>query len=273
MSYKEQIDVAEQLLRKITIPALPTAVLELQKLFDKPETPNPIEVKKLVSANPYIAGELVGLANIPALTNSAHTKIKDIDSAIYRLGNKYIKNYVTAIVVKELLNTSKIAGLSYHSQTIANICSIIARYISLIRSDEAYLLGLLHDIGAFALAEFDENYGPVFVGKQANHYALEEHEIALFGTTHSALGYVLVKSWLIPNHISQTILLHHSTNYKIIENEKLKNLIALIELAHGLAIKQSNAKQENETNESICQESATVLGLSEKEIAQIVKLL
>lgn len=269
MSYKEHVEVAEQLLQKTIVPTLPSAITQLQTLYQEHATPNPNKVKELLSMNPYIAGEIVGLANIPALTNSAHVKITDIDSAIYRLGNKYIKNYAMAITVKELLNTSKIAGLSVHSQIIANIAAKIAHYSDYIRPDEAYLLGLLHDIGAFILAELNSSYGEVFVGKQNNHFGLEEDEIALFGTSHSAIGYALAKSWSIPSYIAQTILLHHTPQLTKITNNKLRSLVAIIELAHSLSIKKNHAKYEGSSNDEICKESQEALGLTDEELDQI----
>ena len=269
MSYKNQIDVAEQLLRKVSIPTLPNAILELQNLFEKYEVPPTNKIKNALIINPFIAGELVGLANIPALTNSAHIKISDIDTAIHRLGTKYLKNYVMAITVKELLNTSKINGLSYHSQVIAKIAMEIARYNKYIRPDEAYLLGLIHDIGTFALAEVDENYGSTFVSSLTNHFTIERDEVARFGTTHSAIGYALAHSWNIPNYIAQTLLLHHSSNINLIKNDKLKSLVALIELAHSLSIKHNHGKQETDLNHHICQTNQTILGLSDDDIIDI----
>lgn len=271
MSYKNQIDVAEQLIRKTCVPVLPTVVTQLQTLFAQNETPSATKIKELLIVNPILTAEIVALANIPALTNSPHIKIKDIDSAILRLGTKYLKNYVMAISVKELLNTSKIVGLSYHSQVIANISMEIARYNKFIRPDEAYLLGLIHDIGAFILAEIDDNYGATFVGKQTNHFGLEQDEEARFGTTHSAIGYVLTHSWNLPNYISQTLLLHHSPSLDKVENDKLKNMIALIELAHAMAIKHKHGKQETKLNDDICKLSQNILGLSDDDITEIHK--
>ncbi len=269
MSYKDQIQVASQLVRKITIPVLPDAVIELQQLFEKSDIPDPAKVKRLISANPYIAGELIGLANMPSLTNSLHSKTKDLDGAIFRLGNKYIKNYVMAIVIKDLLKTKKVAGLSYHSQAIAEVCSFIAKYSKQIRPDEAYLVGLLHDIGAFALAELDEVYGQVFVSSLNNHYTLEQKEVAKFGTSHSAMGYVLAMGWSMPKYIAQSILLHHTERMDDISNEKLKLFVAMLELAHAVQIKNFDAQHETRQNHAIYEKCQKVLNLSDEELGHI----
>ena len=209
---------------------------------------------------------------MPNLTSRSalQAKVKDVDAAIFRLGNRYIKNYVMAIVIKQFMETQKVAGLSYHSQVIALLCSLIARYSKDIRPDEAYLLGLLHDVGAFALAELDENYGQVFISSLNKHYTLEEKEVQKFGTSHTAMGYVLSQGWSMPNYISQTILLHHSRDLDDIKNDKLKSLVAIVELAHALQIKSFDAVHETRDNSQVYAQSIRILDLSEEDINHIV---
>ncbi|WP_028485920.1 HDOD domain-containing protein [Thiomicrorhabdus chilensis] len=269
MSFKNQIDVAEQLLNKIEIPLLPKEVLDLQTLFNKSDMPDPQEVKRLISSNPFLAGELICLANLPTLSSRSHIQIKDIDSAIYRLGNKQLKNFILSIYVKKLLNNPQIKGLSYHSQNIAIISAEIARFSRFMSVDEAYLLGLMHDIGSFALSELDNVYGQTFVGKLVDHYTSHKLEYAEFGTTHSALGYVIAKSWRISNFISQSILLHHEPNLHSIKNEKLRHYIAIIEMAHAISIKQKHAKQPSAEADSIYEECQAILELSDEQLHDI----
>ncbi|WP_373017690.1 HDOD domain-containing protein [Thiomicrorhabdus sp.] len=269
MSFKDQVDVAQQLLSKIEIPLLPKEVLELQKLFNDSEMPDPVKIKNLISTNPFLAGELISLANIPSISNGNPMVIKDIDSAIYRLGNKQLKNFILSIYVKKILTNNKIKGLSYHSLTIAIIAMEISRYNKFVTSDQAYLLGLMHDIGSFALSELDDNYGDSFVGKLFEHYTSHKNEFSKYGTTHSALGYVIAKTWSIPSYIGQTILLHHESRIAAIKNDKLRNLVAIIELAHAIAIRQNRKVRESEENIAIYKECQRILELTDDEMENI----
>ncbi len=234
MNVKDQIKTAEALLTQIQMPILPEAALELQKLFNENDMPDPVQVQKLISGNPFIAGELVGISNLLSRSNLSLQKIKDIEGAISRLGYVQIKNYVLSIVIKEMLSQHKIKSLSTHSQNIATIAADIARYNKCIRMDEAYLLGLVHEIGAFALCELDEKYGEKFESNLAEVLTIEENEVALYGTDHSSLGYVIAHTWNIPSYIAQTILFHHSANIHSIKNNQVRCSVALIELAHVL---------------------------------------
>ncbi|MDG6773706.1 HDOD domain-containing protein [Thiomicrorhabdus sp. ZW0627] len=266
MSFKDQIDVARQLLSRIEIPLLPKEVLGLQKLFNESEMPDPNKIKALVSANPFLAGELISLANLPTISRGNPITVRDIDSAIYRLGNKQLKNFILSIYVKKALDNNKIKGLSYHSQMIAIIAMTISRYNKFVTSDQAYLLGLMHDIGSFALSELDENYGNSFVGTLFEHYTSHKNEYSKYGTTHSALGYVIAGTWSIPPYIGQTILLHHEPRISAIKNDKLRSLVAIIELAHAIALRQNRRVQESAENIAIYKECQRILELTDDEM-------
>lgn len=271
MSFKDQIDVAEQLIAKTTIPVLPREILALQKLFNESDMPDPKQVKTLISANPLLAGELTSLANLPSLAGRHHTPIKDLNTAIYRLGNRQLKNYLLSIHVKQTLNNNHIKGLSYHCQNIAEVASEVARRVSGIHQDEAYLLGLMHDIGSFVLSELDTNYGPTFVGKLTHHYSCQQKEYAQYGTTHSALGYVIARSWSIPKSISQTILLHHERQLHRIHNKKLRTMTALLELAHALSIHKHHKNESNREIETMYAECLDILKLDQEKIDDILR--
>ena len=271
MSYKQQIAVAEQLIEKVPIPSLPKSVLDLQQLYANTDLPDPVEVKNLIAANPFIAGELVSIANIPSLNSShMHSQVSDLNGAIFRLGNKFIKNYVMAIAVKQMLQGNHIDGLTHHSQMIAEISAIVAPYTRKIRTDEAYLLGLLHDIGSFVITSVDSKYGQVFIGSLTKHYSVEIQEYEKYGTTHAAVGYVIARNWLIPKSITQAILLHHSDRLDLIEeNPKLGLLVAMTEIAHALEIKEFKPHLHNAENQQVLENSQAFLALSDEEMHQI----
>ena len=269
MQVKDQIKVAEKLLAEFEMPILPQAVLDLQKLLSDSVMPCPKKIKQLIAMNPFLAGELVSLANLPSLSNSIVTKITDIDGAILRLGNDKLKNFIQSIFIKEMLSGFKIKGLSYHSQEIALISAEIVRYTRTIRQDEAYLLGLVHDIGSFVLSEFDENYGQTFIGKLVQHRELEKHELSCYGTTHTALGYVIAQSWNLPPYIAQVTLLHHSQKISTLKNNKLRNLTAMIELAHAISIMKNNKIPTNSNILEMYHECQVILELTDVQLNDI----
>ncbi|GKT12545.1 MAG: hypothetical protein ISEC1_P1523 [Thiomicrorhabdus sp.] len=271
MGIKKQIEKAQELLEGFEVPLLPEAALKLQKLFNESAMPSPKKVKDLIAMNPFLAGELVSLANIPSLSNTVGIIIKDLDSAIYRLGNKRLKNYILSIYVKKIISEYQVNGLSYHSQDIALIASQIARFNKYVSPDEAYLLGLLHDIGGFALTEIDPHYGDDFIKNQFKYLSMSKYEEATFGTTHAALGYLIAQSWNVPNYISQTILLHHIHSIDLIENTKLRSLISTIELAHSISNIKNHKNKASGEAKNIYEKCKHILDISDDELYEILQ--
>lgn len=269
MSYKSKIDVAEQLLESVTLPEIPSVVVKLQSLFAESEVPNPDKILNIISGNPFMVGELISLANTPCITHSNKNNLTDLKAAIHRLGSQFIKNYALSIAIKSMLDDDKIRGLRYHSQKIAFLNAEIAKFSQGIRPDEAYLLGILHDIGSFALAEIDPSYGATFVGKLANHFDVEAQEFAKYGTTHSALGFVIARSWNIPNSIAQSLLLHHEPQIESVTHTKLQKFAALIELAHFLSTHKSDSAQTHVKKQNVCNTLFEILECNEKDIRNI----
>lgn len=268
-SYKNQIDVAQQLIKKITIPVLSDSVIKLQNVLNSSDTPNPTEIKACLSESPYLSGELVALANFYALQSNLSSKITDLETAIIRLGSNAVKNFVLAIEIKKHLDKNRIASLSSHSQRIARIIYLISKRNKTVKPDEAYLIGLLHDIGAFDISELDQVYGQQFIHRLNEHYQLENREVANYGTTHAAMGYVLARSWQIPSYIAHAILLHHSRNLADIENKKLRNILAMIEFAHSLEIRLFDGAHEKPLNQEVYTMCQNLLELTDEQVNEI----
>lgn len=76
--------------------------------------------------------------------------------------------------------------------------------------DEAYLVGLLHDIGRFVLfQEAPEQLREIDESGWDTPTALLELEKQICGLDHAELGALACRKWGIPETIAETIALHH----------------------------------------------------------------
>lgn len=271
--YKQSVLKAEKLMSKIDSPIFPNELVELQALLSQHDVPNLKRTSQLISQNPYLAAELVSLANIPVF-NPKLVKINDLDAAIFQLGINHIKSYIFSISLNQSFLEKGYQGLSQHSQNIALIISAIARATKVIHQSEAYFLGLVHDIGSFAIQQIDSNYGMVFEGKNLNSMVSSQKESNRYGTSHSALGYVMSKALQLPKEISLTILFHHEPDIEIINNPRVQRNVALLELSHLIRIQQEYGTdglqmEQTELFERCCR----VLNMSSVEIDEVHKEL
>ncbi|NPA72071.1 MAG: HDOD domain-containing protein [Gammaproteobacteria bacterium] len=283
MQLKEQITHAQTLLTRVQMPILPESVLKLQTLFNREDLPDTQDIKAIVSTNPFLAGELIGIANLLSRSNLTLQKVKDIDGAILRLGTMQIKNYVLSITVKNILNATKLKQLGEHSEAIAIVAAEIALFCKNIRTDEAYLLGLMHEIGAFALCEYDAQYSQALEQSLntldlIHHTTLDETEIARYSTTYPTLGYVIAHTWNIPSYIAQAILLQQTPDVSKVKNTEVRSAVALLTLAHQLLNLTSLSHlpdlatdkiMQRQRAHPIVQRCQMILGLSDNEIERL----
>ncbi len=268
MSLKNQVAVARQLLVNYPVVTIPQEVIALRKLLDSDEFPNPAKIKEQVATSPALAGDLVALANKLSQQKPQPKSIQSIDAAINFLGLKNIKHYVLCVQLQKMLDAGPVQGLSYHSVVIADILVKLTKKLNLLNTAEAYMFGLVHDIGTFLFAELDKLHPETFVASLVNHYQVHQDEYARFGTTHSAVGYVMTKDWGLKDDVCKAILLHHENDLNRIKDPHIRQLTAMLELAHVLALE--NKKDILETELPVLYEDTIqALELTEDDIKQI----
>jgi len=77
-------------------------------------------------------------------------------------------------------------------------------------TDDAYLAGLLHDIGKLVLVEnFSEQYRRIEEVKQAESLGVDEAEIRVMGASHAEVGAYLLGLWALPDPIVEAVAFHH----------------------------------------------------------------
>jgi HD-like signal output (HDOD) protein len=75
---------------------------------------------------------------------------------------------------------------------------------------------------------------------------LVEIEEDLFKTNHYIVGYVVTKSWQLPDIVCQVIQHHHNTDIGIHSNLTLKNMLAINMLAEGVLTKLLESENNDE---------------------------
>ncbi|NOQ94149.1 MAG: HDOD domain-containing protein [Methylophaga sp.] len=222
------------------LPMLPTAVSELMSLsisddlyFEK--------VKTLAEQDPTFTARLIKVANSAA--SAPISQITSISHAVSRIGTRQIKGLITAYSVSKIFvprNNSEL-NLWVHSIQVAVASQSIARMATRLKisPEQAYLCGLLHDIGRFILFNKIPD-GPVRIDETdwESPEKLLEAEKEICGLTHAALGGYAAKKWGLPREIANVITNHHLYHYLTLtpEEEKESRLVQVIQMADYLSI-------------------------------------
>jgi HD-like signal output (HDOD) protein/CheY-like chemotaxis protein len=101
--------------------------------------------------------------------------------------------------------------LTDHSRQVAAAAREIARCETSDATflDDAYLAGMLHDIGIFILADFvADDYRSLLAAKREGE-TLWEAELRICGESHADVGGYLIGLWGLPDPVVQAVALHH----------------------------------------------------------------
>jgi len=101
-----------------------------------------------------------------------------------------------------------ISGFWRHSLTTALLTREIAALAAYPHAEEAYLAGLLHDVGRLALVcASPEEYGEFFQSPDTD--AVCDREKASLQITHAEAGAWIAEQWKLDSFLSDSILYHH----------------------------------------------------------------
>lgn len=239
------IEQREKMLREINkaideLPLLPSAITQLMALSISDERYFE-KVKELAEQDPTFTVRLIKVAN--SVANAPLSQITSINHAISRIGTRQIKGLITAFAVaKVFVPTNKSErDLWVHSIQVAVASQSIARMATYLNIDqeEAYLCGLLHDIGRFILFNKIPG-GPVRIDEK-NWEDLDQLLVAekeTCGLTHATLGGYAVKKWGLPSQIVNVISNHHSFHYLTLTQTEKKEamLVKIVQMADYLSV-------------------------------------
>jgi signal transduction histidine kinase/HD-like signal output (HDOD) protein len=116
-----------------------------------------------------------------------------------------------------------------HSLHCALLAQAIAEASAYPQVEEAYLAGLLHDLGIVALAiDMPSTYGSTF-GGASFEVQLLERELEQLRTTHAEVSCALAQRLGLPGQIADALLLQHAPYAELVGTHKLVRILWVAE--------------------------------------------
>jgi len=208
---------AETLIEKFKkIRTLPHIITRLVQLVND-EDATLQDFEEVIRLDPALVARLLTLVNSSyfGLTR----KVDSISRAVALLGMKNLHNIAVTDAVQNMLRS--LSGtiefspqrLWLHSAASGICCKMIAERIFTLNGDDAYLCGILHDIGLIVAMEADQETFLRLIEQLTpdcpSSVALEQQ---LFQTDHCEIGYILAKEWRMSDSIAEAIRDHHQVD-------------------------------------------------------------
>ncbi len=230
---KENLEAAYKVTRLARVPHIPHLVLSIREEVAQIE-PDIRRIVNLISQDPSLAGKVLKIAN--SSLYGADVVTESIHQAVVRLGVSQIGNLVTAEAVGALADdvSPEVKRVWESNLEEARAAVAVSAYLEEVNADEAYLLGMMHDIGNIVYARIKESFGVLKDRAGILPVAILEQERQLFGTDHTVIGFLLSRHWKLPDTISLAIYHHHKLTCQHITDSKVRSMVALLKLANYL---------------------------------------
>ena len=196
----------------IGLPTLPTVVAKMIDLVDNPKT-SASSLARLIASDQALTARILKLANSAYYGFSR--EISTVNMAIVVLGFNTVKDMGLSLSVFDAFKTGRpnasfdLTRFWEHSIGCGIASRTIARSYRPRYSGEAFVAGLLHDIGKVILNQYFQQEFLAIIEAQKKGATLEEAETGIIGTHHTQIGSWLAEKWNLPRIISRTLLFHH----------------------------------------------------------------
>ena len=193
------------------------------------------QLAKLVANDIGMTSKILSFTNSSAY-NRSQRKL-DLAQSLNTLGTEMIKTLVISESIFQTFNrfsstdSADLHGFWVHALKAAVIARELAKKMAYPNHEEAYLAGLLHDVGRLALlSAAPDEYASNFIAQDDER--LCSVESSSMGVTHAEAGAWLIERWNLDSFLADSVLYHHEPIARL---QAAHPLIRIVCLAHLLS--------------------------------------
>ena len=206
-SAEEQTQFLQQLAedlnsKNIRLPSFPDVVINIRTALEDP-TCSSERLADVVRTDAVLVARLLMAAN-SAFHNRAGIEIVDLNLAISRLGFEVVRNTAITLAVEQIFNASQHAELRdsikkiwSNSLSLASMCFVIARQSDNLNPDNAFLCGLLHEVGKLYILTKARDFPNLMGDADSLGTVLEQW--------YASVGKSIVEAWGFSDEIASSL--------------------------------------------------------------------
>ena len=273
---QEREQVVANAIREIShIATLPEITVKVVELVEDPKS-TAQDLHKVISSDPALCSRILKVVN--SSFYGLPGQIGSINRAIVMLGLNAVKNIAIAASLAKLFRGGDLTAtfsareLWTHSNLTAGAAKMVANSLRLGLADEAFLAGLIHDIGLMVEMQADRNklievlrrVGADSKGVPATDLVAAEN--AVFEANHQEFGAGLCEKWKFPKSFAMVTGFHHRPMEVPAES---RTLTALIYVADRLAADTGMGFRQDLLNTNIDPEVMEFLKLTPEKLTEV----
>lgn len=242
--------VRESLLRTLGsiayLPTMPRVLFEIEEAMHDENTAAE-RLGAIIRRDPALTASVLRVANSVIYRGRFSKRISSIPIAVVRLGFSEVKRICTSTAIIRAFDGYG-SGINHpafwrHCLTVASVTRIFNKYTSkpgLLSEDDledAFVAGLLHDIGMLIMEQFfPELFARTKALAEKELIPMAQAEVETLGIHHGEIGGALLESWSLPERAVDAVTWHHDPDCSAMENRQVTQLV---HLADFICVNQS----------------------------------
>jgi putative nucleotidyltransferase with HDIG domain len=196
------------------IATLPEITLKIIQLVEDPSS-TAQDLNNVIAKDPALCTRILKVVN--SAFYGLPGQIGSINRAIVLLGLNAVKNIAIAASLAKLFKGGQLTpnfsarDLWEHATAVATATRMIAAKMKLGLTDEAFLAGLIHDVGVMVEMQYDRNKLVEVLDKVDAGFegGMLGAEASVFNANHQDFGAALCEKWKFPRSFAQVCGYHH----------------------------------------------------------------
>ena len=194
------------------------------------------DYERVISQDSAIASKVLRVANSPAYGGR---NITTLDKAVSIMGINTVKSICTTVAFQSAMANKNLPKRFFvneywqHSLAVACAAKVLACLKKYPQPEEAFIAGLMHDIGKMALALYltdEANF--IYTMMQEQKIGQYEAELASMSISHQDIGLMVAKKWELPETYHAAIATHHNPAN---QEGEIEPIAAFVHVANCLA--------------------------------------
>ena len=271
----ERNDIPEELLQRLfarigEVSSLPAVALQIVQLADDPTT-GADDLLDAIRGDPALAMRIMRTVN--SSYYALDEKVADLKQGITLLGFNEVRNLALTAYVAPLFRKSEKhrgytrEGLWNHMIGVGMVAQHIAGLVKNVPPQEAYLAGLLHDLGLILIDQYLHRSFCRIVDLLAEKNRLCNLELQLLGFDHAGLGQFVTQEWHLPEHLSVSVGSHHTPEQY---SGPHRNIVYVVALANFFCHSRDVTSLGVRSVETPSPELFAELGIHKRDVAALV---